>query len=140
MKAKPGSILPVLVNEQISPFLGFYLETGRLKELYRQGWLKRGIPEADCETVAEHVWGTALLTMVLAPAFSPGLDQGRAIQMALIHDLGEVYAGDLTPADGVPQDEKSDLESQAVDQICAGLPGGEEIRRLWQEYEAGETP
>ena len=129
----------IIANDSISPFLRFYFQLNHLKALYRQGWLKRGIAEGDCETVAEHVYGAALLTLVLAHAVSSDLDINRALQMALIHDLGEIYVGDLTPSDGVPQDEKSELESKAVQKITSDLPGGEVIKSLWQEYEACET-
>jgi putative hydrolase of HD superfamily len=139
MKTKTENPPLMIMDEGFPPLLRFYFELNQLKELYRQGWLKRGIAERDCETVAEHVYATALLTMILGPVISPDLDICRALQLALVHDLGEIYAGDLTPADGVSLDEKSQMECQAVQRLVSDLPGGEVVLQLWQEYEAGES-
>lgn len=69
---------------------------GRLKETPRTGWLDRGIPACATESVADHSFGVALLTWLLAP---DELDRARAIELALIHDLAEAVVGDLTPYD-----------------------------------------
>ena len=47
-------------------------------DLYRQGWLKRGIPPQACESVAEHTLGVAVLTWWLADAFYPHDPHGAA--------------------------------------------------------------
>lgn len=66
--------------------------------------------------------------------------------MALIHDMAESLVGDITPVDGVPKAEKSRREAATMDLLCGGLLGrvaggdaGEEMRKVWQEYEDGET-
>lgn len=66
--------------------------------------------------------------------------------MALIHDMAEALVGDITPVDGVPKVEKNRREAETMDYICKGLLGnvggglsGEEIRKIWQEYEDSET-
>jgi putative hydrolases of HD superfamily len=117
-----------------------YFEFNHLKHLYRQGWLRRGLPPERCETVAEHTFATALLVMLLCDAAYPGLDCGRALRMALIHDLGEVYAGDFTPADAVTRAEKHHLERAGVAHILGSLPGGDSYQALWDDFEAGHTP
>ncbi len=139
MKTKTEKPAFALVNENLGPILRFYLEINQLKELYRQGWLKRGIADKECESVAEHTFAMAILTMVLAPEVRPDLNICRTLMMALVHDLGEVYTGDLTPEDGISPAEKFRMEMQAVERISAGLLCQELILGLWQEYEAGET-
>ena len=62
------------------------------------------------------------------------------IRMALLHDFGEVHAGDITPSDGVSQAEKHRLERESVERVFAGLPQGGAYLKLWQEYETGATP
>ena len=59
--------------------------------------------------------------------------------MALLHDLGEVYVGDLTPGDAVPAEEKHRLEAEAVARVLSKLPCGDEYVALWHEYDAGAT-
>jgi len=122
------------------PLLRAYVQWSQLKQLYRQGWLRRGIPPERCESVAEHTFGVALLTLMLVDSCFPELDRELAVEMALLHDLGEVYAGDVTPGDGVPSEEKHRRESASVVRVLAGLDHGEEYVALWEEYERGETP
>jgi putative hydrolase of HD superfamily len=131
-----------------------------LKSLYRQGWLKRDVPELRCESVADHSFGTALLALLLAgrEPFAD-VDRDRAIRMALIHELCEVYAGDITPVDGISAEEKHRLERDSLLRVLAGLPGsltdqtadgpgpdgpgkgdGAELLALWDDFEAGASP
>lgn len=116
-----------------------------LKGLYRQGWLKRGVPEERAESVADHSFGTALLAVLLAdtlrtdPEFA-GLDRHRCIEMALVHELGEVYVGDLTPVDGVSREDKYRQEREAFIKVVKGLPKGKELLALWEDFEKGASP
>lgn len=111
-----------------------------LKRLYRQGWLKRGVALGQAESVADHSFCTALLALTLAgrPPFE-AVDRDRALRMALIHELGEVYAGDITPVDGVSADEKHALELASLEKVLGGLPAGDELRLLWEDFEEGSS-
>ncbi|MBL8966171.1 MAG: HD domain-containing protein, partial [Spirochaetaceae bacterium] len=70
--------------------LRVHLRAMGLKRLFRQGWLKRGLPEAACESVADHSFGTAILALLLAgrPPHE-GVDREKAVRMALVHELCE---------------------------------------------------
>jgi putative hydrolase of HD superfamily len=128
------------VPEAAAPLSAYY-QAAELKRLYRQGWLKRGVPEAACESVADHSFGTALLALFLAgrPPYE-GIDRDKALRIALVHELGEVYAGDITPVDGVSAEEKASLERDSIRRVLAGLWGGKEYLVLWEEFEAGLSP
>jgi putative hydrolase of HD superfamily len=117
------------------PLRALLLEALRLKELARTGWVRAGVPAP--ETVAAHSWGVAWLALVLCP---PGLDRGRVLAMAVLHDLGEVRTGDLTPTDGVPAEEKSAREARALAGLLAPLGNNAEMLALWREFEARSTP
>jgi putative hydrolase of HD superfamily len=117
-----------------------YFEFNHLKNLFRQGWLKRGISTERCESVAEHTFGTVMLAYFLAEAYFPELDPDRVIRMALLHDFGEIYAGDIIPSDQMDPEQKDQLERQAVVHIFTGLPAGDSYLALWEEFEAGESP
>jgi putative hydrolase of HD superfamily len=106
-----------------------------LKEQARTGWLRVGI-EAP-ETVAAHSWGVAFLALALCP---PELDRGKALAIALVHDLAEALVGDITPHCGVSKPQKSAMEAAALSEICAGLSNGEDLKALWWEYERGSSP
>jgi putative hydrolase of HD superfamily len=139
VEVKAGNPVDLLDGEVSPPILRAYFELCHLKQLYRQGWLRRGVPRARCESVAEHSFAVAVLGMWLSQAYFPELDQARVLRMALLHDLGEVYAGDIIPGDGVPEDEKRRRESSAIEQVLGKLPGGVEFISLWEEFEAGQT-
>ncbi|WP_304223603.1 HD domain-containing protein [Gracilinema caldarium] len=116
-----------------------------LKGLFRQGWLKRGVSEARAESVADHSFGTALLALLLADRLGQteefaGLDRLRCLEMALVHELGEVYAGDITPVDGVSPEEKYRREREAFLRVVAGLPEAERLLALWEDFEEGKSP
>jgi len=127
------------------PALASYFRLMRLKRLYRQGWLKRGLPEGLCESVAEHSFGTALLALLLAgKAGEAGaigkVDSARAALLALVHEMGESYAGDITPVDGVSPEEKKRLEREAIRRALEGHPDLDWYLSLWEEFEEGSSP
>ncbi|MBN2549322.1 MAG: HD domain-containing protein [Anaerolineales bacterium] len=139
MKTKAENPADLLEGRGASALIQAYLELCQLKLLYRQGWLRRGVSPELCESVAEHSFGVALLTLWLAQACFPQLDADKALRMALLHDFGEIYAGDLIPSDRVAAEEKHTLEAESVERVLGKLPGGEEYLRLWQEFEAGDS-
>jgi putative hydrolase of HD superfamily len=114
----------------------------RTQRTLRAGWVRRGVPAP--ESVAAHSWRMALIAM-LAPQGAGAVDRDRLVRMALVHDLAEAIVGDITPADGVPRDEKHRREAAALAQLEAtlgaeGSPAVAELRALWDEYEAGASP
>jgi putative hydrolase of HD superfamily len=140
MKVKASLPLSTLSGRNPSPLLEAYFEINHLKQLYRQGWLRRGLPPERCETVAEHVFGMVMLAWWLVDGFFPTLDRDKVIRMVLVHEIGEVYTGDLTPADNIPRGEKHRLERKALEQVVGKLPRGVEYIALWEEFEHNETP
>jgi len=140
MEIKTGTPPHPLVDESSVPLIQAYYELSQLKGLYRQGWLLRGVPRERCESVAEHSFGVAVLALWLAEAHYPHLDRGKVLRMALLHDFGEVYAGDITPTDGVSRGEKAKRELESVKKVFIKLPGGDTYLDLWQEFETGESP
>jgi putative hydrolase of HD superfamily len=139
MKEKAGNPAELLDNNS-SSVVRFYFELCHLKQIYRQGWLQRGIPPERCESVAEHSYGVAMLTMFVSEEHFPELDSLKVLRLALLHDFGEIDAGDLTPSDGVDKVEKSRMERRSVERVCSISPMGDVFIELWKEYEAGETP
>jgi putative hydrolases of HD superfamily len=139
---------------------GLTQQAGALKRLRRQGWVDRGV--ADPESVADHSYRLALLVLIIASR-SPVVDAGRAVTLALAHDLPEALAGDITPFDDAlarPGADRSELfrqrpvfdpaahqskkerEREAVEQLTAGLPADVAtlVTDAWLEYEHGSTP
>jgi putative hydrolases of HD superfamily len=140
MHTKADLPITLLADKNTLPIIQAYFEFNHLKQLYRQGWLQHGIEPQYCESVAEHSFGVALLALFLVDICSLDVDKTKVIQMALIHDLGEVYAGDLTPADGVDKQQKYQLEKNSITQILNKLPNCSYWIDLWEDYEQGKSP
>lgn len=111
------------------------LETLALKDLPRAGWVAKGVKSP--ESVASHSWGLAWLTLVLCP---PNLNRGRILEMAALHDLAEVRVGDITPHDGISEEEKFQKENEAMISILEPMCHREELKSIWDEYEQSATP
>ncbi len=124
---------------QIENILDFYKILAEMKALFRQGWLNAQIDKNICESVAEHSFSMALTAIYLLPLF-PELNNEKAIKMCLIHDLAEAYIGDFTPIDGLNHKEKFNLEYNAINQIFAKFPKGNELLTLWNEFENASSP
>jgi putative hydrolase of HD superfamily len=113
----------------------FIFQVYKLKTVNRQGWVKRGITNA--ESVADHSFGVSVLALLLAE--KSGVDQNKIIKLGLVHDLAESVVGDIIPSDGVTCEEKHELENEAMKTMCADGGNTAEILALWHEYESGET-
>lgn len=117
-----------------------WFEIAQLKHLFRQGWLRVGVPRDRCESVAEHSFGVALLSLFIAEThFAGRADANRVLRIALLHDVGEARVGDLTPHDPTTSDDKHMLERDAVRDILGKLPRGADYFAYWEEYERGES-
>ena len=69
----------------------FFVQTQKLKEVKRSGWALRGIKNG--EHVSDHSFSVALMAYVFAKR--KGLNEEKAIKMALVHDVFEVLTGDI---------------------------------------------
>lgn len=96
------------------------------------------------ENSGEHSWHLALYALVLAEHAPAGVRIDRVIRMLLIHDIVEIDAGDVPiyaqTAEGQAETEAAEL--RAADRIFGLLPQdqAEELKALWLEFEAAETP
>lgn len=110
-----------------------------LKLLPRTGWLQRGLQ--NVESIAEHSFGVAALALLVGD-LHPGLDRGRLLATALLHDLAEALVGDL-PASATRlfgKAAKHEAERKAMLELLGGLPMAEGYLELWEEYSSGGSP
>jgi len=111
-------------------------EVGRLKEIKRSGWVKRNIKNA--ESVSDHSFRTAMLAFLYSKELK--LDVEKCIKMALVHDIHEVYTGDIILT-RTNEKQKSKKELKAINDLSKLLPKSEskEILSLWEELHAART-
>lgn len=105
-----------------------------LKERTRHAWMKSGRQES----VAEHSWRMALMAYFLHDQF-PNADLTRVLLMALLHDMGEVFTGDIPTFEKTDTDRTHEhhLRDEWIDALPA--PYAAEIRSLFTEMDAMET-
>lgn len=121
-------------------FLSSLEKVYQLKSLQRSGWIQSGIPEETVESIASHSFGMAMLILYLETGLrEDGINVDRALRMALIHDTAESITGDITPADGVPIEDKYVAESNAIQQIYNQIGNGEAFKEIWEDFESGRS-
>ena len=120
----------------IDKVIRFIKEIENLKSVTRTAWTKTG----RRESTAEHSWRLAMLLMVLREDFKD-LDIDKAIKMSLVHDLGELYDGDISAKLQNDNDNKSEMEEKAMRRMLTILPENlaENIYDLWKEYNECST-
>ncbi len=93
------------------------------------------------ENDAEHSWHIAVMAMLFSEYATEPVDIGRVVQMCVVHDLVEIYAGDTFAYDAVGNADKEAREKKAADKLFAMLPKeqGRMIRSMWEEFDAMET-
>ncbi len=115
-------------------------QLSKLKNLYRQGWLKRNVSEEIGESVADHSFSTAMTAWILAKHLNLQVDIEKVLKMSLVHEIGEIYAGDITPVDGISLEDKYQRELASVEKVFADYPQGQEFIDLWKEFEDAKSP
>ena len=120
--------------QELDPFCQSVL---KLKSVKRAGWVSKVRVESP-ESVADHSFATAAVGMLMSDIL--GLDTGRAMRMAILHDLAESIVGDYMPGD-VTAVEKMNQEKKAMNGIIATLPGAirSEYSEIWDEYLDNQT-
>ena len=117
----------------------FILEIDRGKEVLRQthitGYVRR-------EDDAEHAWHMAVMAYLLGEYANEPVDIARTMIMCLVHDVVEIDAGDSYAYDSSAQATHVERETHAAERIFGLLPDDQaaDLRALWEEFEADETP
>jgi 5'-deoxynucleotidase YfbR-like HD superfamily hydrolase len=109
----------------------------KLKNIPRTGWLQRGVPSYDAETVAEHTFEVASLLIILSFALKEEFDRENMLVMGLIHDLGESVSGDI-PRGIMNKKSKSKTERKIVREIAIAS-GLRNLEKKFNEYVEGES-
>jgi len=126
-------------SERLAQQIRFVIEIDKLKHVLRRTYL---LDQTRRENDAEHSWHLAVMTILLQEYAETPVDLLRVLKMVLIHDIVEIDAGDAALYDEAGNADKAERELAAADRLFSLLPRdqAEEIRDLWQEFEARITP
>jgi putative hydrolase of HD superfamily len=118
--------------------INYYVLSNNLKNIIRTGWTTWNVQRDRVESVAEHIYGTQMLALAMCSEYQYDIDIYKVICMLAIHELGESVIGDLTQFQ-ISKEEKEIIEHEAIHDILGSLIDGEEIEKLFLEFDKHET-
>ncbi len=126
-------------NLRLDSLLKFTAEIDRMTGVLRRNLL---IDRSRRENDAEHSWHIAVMALVFEEFAVQKVNVLHAVEMLLVHDLVEIYAGDTFAYDVNGYKDKAQREQRAADKLFSQLPPeqGKYIRSLWEEFECRRTP
>lgn len=126
-------------DEKINQLLRFTAEVDKMTGISRRTML---LNKSRRENDAEHSWHIAVMAMLFKDYAPESCDVARAVQMCIVHDLVEIYAGDTFAYDVSANLGKEEWEKAAADRLFGELPEhlGKQFRLLWEEFDKMETP
>ena len=94
------------------------------------------------ENSAEHSWQGAIAAMVLQDYYPEKLNMEKTMSLLLIHDLGEIYAGDTWVFDDEKKLHAHDRELASIEKTMSLLPEATYVnmKNSWLEFEKGQSP
>lgn len=121
----------------IEAVLDFIVEIEKLKNVSRK---TKPVGLDRYENSAEHSWHVCISALMFKEFADEAIDIDRVIRMLLIHDLGEIDAGDTIIYESETVAGKHE-EAEGVKRLLGILPleQREGYLELWFEFEAGET-
>ena len=115
----------------------FITEIEKLKSVTRSNRTLDG----RFENSAEHSWQGAIAAMVLQDYYPERLNMEKVMSMLLIHDLGEIYAGDTWVFDDEKKLHAHDRELASIEKTMSILPEEKylNMKNSWLEFEKGQS-
>jgi putative hydrolases of HD superfamily len=115
------------------------LEMNKLKGVFRN---TKTNPDRH-ESTAEHSWSVSMITIILMDQLKKEfgeIDELKTIKLSLIHDVVEIYAGDVMAFDVEARKNKEKVEIEALKKLMAICPEfGQQLHDLWFEFEKKES-
>ena len=128
-------------EKRLDDAMRFYLLATQLKYKIRSGWNEThwNVSKERLESIAEHVYGTCILALSIDSEFKTNLDINKVVKMLVIHELGEVVIGDITPFDNITPEEKMEKEHEAIKEVIGDLIKKDEFYSLLLEFDDKKT-
>ncbi len=120
-----------------------------LKIIPRSGWIHAGVRMAEVESVAEHSFGVAVVSLILSEKLKESgaqIDISKTLKMAILHDLSESLTFDISKRyleflGNRGHRIKREIENSANRKLLSHLPAHfkKEASILLKEHENGKT-
>lgn len=124
------------MSTTIQSITDFFYALDELKLVNRKSYVTGA---QRVENSAEHSWHLAMACWAMAEHLPYEYNQEKLIKLALVHDLGEIYAGDTFLYSDKRQE--ADKEERKGIELLQGHVGNPitELLALWDEQEYGES-
>jgi putative hydrolases of HD superfamily len=124
---------------EITQIYEFIKEINKFKSTYRYSLIS---PNGRRESDAEHTWHLLMIFWLISDKLNEKIDTLKCFKMLLIHDLVEIYAGDVfgLTTENVA-DQKKENELKSAHKLFSSIPtnSGKEMHDIWIEYEERKT-
>ena len=110
-------------NSRLDMQLEFTAVIDKMTSIARRTLL---IDRSRCENDAEHSWHIAVMALLFAEHAVEKVNVLHAVEMMLVHDLVEIYAGDTFAYDIKGYENKALREQAAADKLFTLLPPEQE--------------
>ena len=126
-------------NARLDAQLKFTAVIDQMTGIFRKTLL---VDRSRAENDAEHSWHIAVMALLFEEYAVEKVNTLHAVEMLLVHDLVEIYAGDTFAYDIEGNKTKAQRENVAAEKLFSILPPeqGAKIRALWEEFDAHATP
>ncbi|TXT55202.1 MAG: hypothetical protein BAJATHORv1_40112 [Candidatus Thorarchaeota archaeon] len=111
----------------------------RLKRMKRTGWIMTGVPDSFQESIADHIIGTACITILLCNALineKVEIDLEKAVTIAIVHDISEAIITDIPKSmrnlDDSLRESKKTIEMKAIPHLIKN--DQDRISNLLKDY------
>ncbi len=118
--------------------INYYVLCNKLKNVIRTGRKDWNVQKERLESVAEHIFGVQMLAISMKSEYNYDVDILKVIMMIAIHELWETVIWDLTEFQ-ISREEKERIEHKAVHKILKDLADGEEIEKIFLEFDGHKT-
>jgi len=128
--------LGVHLSNQLTTITDYFLELDALKLINRRTYISGGV---RLENSAEHSWHLAMACWSISKSLQLNLSEEKLLKLALVHDLGEIDAGD-TFLYSSERDTAHIGERECVKRLEKhegnAIP---DLSELWEEQETGRS-
>ena len=124
--------------EKEEKVINYYVLCNKLKNVIRTGWKDWSVQRERLESIAEHIFGVQMLAIAMKSEYNYDVDISKVILMIAIHELWETIIWDLTEFQ-ISREEKEKIEHEAVHKILTDLVDGEDIEKIFLEFDSHET-
>lgn len=125
------------MQNHLTDITDYLLELDALKLVNRRTYIDGGL---RVENSAEHSWHLAMACWTISRSFNLDVSEEKLLKLALIHDLGEIDAGDTFLYD-VNRASAHNAEREGVKRLESHQGNAViELSELWEEQETGTSP